>query len=588
MEMKRIYLAAAALTMSAALSYGQNFNPTVEVTNIYQSGQSQAVKPQIEMCVPDSLLRFDLDFDYEVFNKPYQGAYSFKPYVLDMKPKKDAWRGRNLYLKAGAGYALHPQLDFVYSPELKGAFQMSVYANHRSYFGDYHEIVPEYGQEGITLKKSGRFYNGYNSLTTAGFDGVCSWDRTILSFGAGYYGLASKDTVLSRSFNAVDLGARIRSNNSSESYFLYDISLGGRIASDNLDYSSFVSLVGNAPDRIGETSVLMKGLVGPVLDSRRSVLVGFTAESATCSRFFDGSVSRLEVVPSYRVKTGRWDLNLGVKLGIVSLGDASDSLSFKAMDGGRRQIVYPDVHVVYAASPAAVLYADATGGNQLRTYSSQLSCNRWTNPSFLVNKDARLLSLADNTVEAVNGRVGVKGSVASKFTYDLSGGFAVYDNALMDGAVYFQGVLRPCYEYDDFNLLYADASLGFESERFGLDAAFRFRKSFFSEDAAHGFSLPLLSGDFAARYNVTSRLRVGAAVEAASSREAVCSGDLSGRAEDVTLPGYVDLGVNCAYRFNRKIELWLDSGNLLCQTVQRNPFYAERGLWATLGFTLNL
>ena len=107
MNMKRIYFASAVLVMSASVSFGQNFNPTVEVTNTYHGNPSEAHKPLLEMNVPDSLLRFDLDFDYEVFNKPYQGAYSFKPYMLDMRPAKDAWRGRKLFLKAGAGYSFH-------------------------------------------------------------------------------------------------------------------------------------------------------------------------------------------------------------------------------------------------------------------------------------------------------------------------------------------------------------------------------------------------------------------------------------------------------------------------------------------------
>ena len=49
----------------------------------------------------------------------------------------------------------------------------------------------------------------------------------------------------------------------------------------------------------------------------------------------------------------------------------------------------------------------------------------------------------------------------------------------------------------------------------------------------------------------------------------------------VRVPGYVDLGLNCGYKFNRKLEFWLESGNLLCQTIQRNPLYAEKGLWVT-------
>ena len=138
--LNRIYILAAALLSAAPGLLGQNFNPTVEVTNVYQGDASDIHKPQLEMAVPDSLLRFDLDFDYEVFDKAYRGAYNFSPYMLDMRPEKDAWRGRTLFLRAGAGYSLHPDAAFVFSPSLPGRFQMSVYGDHRSYFGNFADI----------------------------------------------------------------------------------------------------------------------------------------------------------------------------------------------------------------------------------------------------------------------------------------------------------------------------------------------------------------------------------------------------------------------------------------------------------------
>ena len=128
MEMRKI-LSSAATLLICAVTWGQNINPTVEVTNIYQGNPSEIHKPQAGMAIPDSLLRFDMDFNYEVFEKPYQGAYNFKPYMLAMKPEKDAYRGKMLYLRTGAGYSFHPQLDFAYSPELNGPFQMSVPLN---------------------------------------------------------------------------------------------------------------------------------------------------------------------------------------------------------------------------------------------------------------------------------------------------------------------------------------------------------------------------------------------------------------------------------------------------------------------------
>lgn len=591
MNMRKIYLVSAAMLMTAAVSFGQNFNPTVEVTNTYQGNASEVHKPLLGMNVPDSLLRFDLDFDYEVFEKPYQGAYSFKPYMLNMRPAKDAWRGRQLYLKAGAGYTLHPQFEFVYSPEQSGPFQMSVYASHKSYFGNYHEIKPEL-QDGLyRMKKSGGKFGGYDALTSAGFDGRYNWDRTILSFGIGYYGLAAKDSVMSRSYNAFDFNARVRSNNDSESYFLYDIGLRGRVANDGLDYKSFSFPDGVTVDKQNENWVLLDGLVGPVVNNSRSILVGFEAESASYSRFYDGNIGRVALIPSYRFKSGRWNLNLGVKLEFMFRNDA-DTLSFGKMGGGKGQIVYPDAHISFAAGGNVALYADATGGSRLNTYSSQISENHHLNPSFLVAPVYELITpLVDNTVEKVNARIGVRGSAASSFQFDVNGGVGLYGNALMESGLFTAGGdLVPALAYSDYNLIYANALVGLRTGRVKIDADFRYRGvSFPDNDALNlGFTLPKYSGGVRASYDISSRLYAGINVEAASWRDGKCASVASEDILDVRVPGYVDLGVNCGYKFNRKLEFWLESGNLLCQAIQRNPFYAEKGPWVTAGVSLNL
>ena len=592
MNMKRIYFASAVLVMSASVSFGQNFNPTVEVTNTYHGNPSEAHKPLLEMNVPDSLLRFDLDFDYEVFNKPYQGAYSFKPYMLDMRPAKDAWRGRKLFLKAGAGYSFHPQLDFVFSPELSGPFQMSIYASHKSYFGNYHKISPVLGEDEIfRLKETDGHFSGHDALTSAGFDGLYCWDKAILSFGVGYYGLAAKDTVMSRSYNALDFNARVRSNNDSESYFLYDIGLRGRIANDGLDYKSFTFPDGVTVDKQNESWVFLDGLAGLVKDSRRSILAGFEAESASYSGFYEGSIGRVALIPSYRLKSGRWNLDLGVRFEYVFRNDDKDY--FRAMTGDVGQIVYPDAHVSFAAGESVSLYADATGGSRLNTYSSQISGNHHLNHSFLADPAYESLTpLIDNTVENVNAKIGVRGNVASSLQFDVNGGVGLYGNALMvSGLFTADGRLLPSLTYSDINLIYADVLLGWNSSRVKVDADFRYRSvSFPGKNAKNrGFALPKYCGGLRTAYNLSSRLYAGLAVEASSWREGWCeSEEVSSDDVKVRVPGYVDLGLNCGYKFNRKLELWLESGNLLCQTIQRNPFYAEKGLWVTAGVSLSL
>ena len=609
--MRKIYLVSAAMLMTAAVSFGQNFNPTVEVTNTYQGNASEVHKPLLGMNVPDSLLRFDLDFDYEVFEKPYQGAYSFKPYMLNMRPAKDAWRGRKLYLKAGAGYTLHPRFEFVFSPEQSGPFQMSVYASHKSYFGNYHEIKPELKDDLYRLEKSGNGFKGYDALTSAGFDGRYNWDRAILSFGLGYYGVAAKDSRMSRC-----LKARVRSNNDAESYFYYDVAMKGRIASDKMDldkipvrmYSGGLSGKWNilSPDRQGESWFVLDGLAGTVLDSRRSILVGFEGETASYGRFYDGNIGRVALVPSYRLQSGRWNLNLGVKFEAMFRNDASDTLAFRTMGGGKGQIVYPDVHVSFAAGNGVALYADATGGSRLNTYSSQIAGTHHYNPLFLTPADHGLMtSMIDNSVENLNARIGVKGTVSSLFRFDVNGGVGIYENLLMESGRFVESSFFANASYSDANLIFANVSLGYQSERLDVEADLRYRSlSFPDKDADNlGFALPNYSGDLRMKYNINSRLYAGVSVSASSWREGRC-GRLAFKEHpdlvedsfeyafeemvEARIPGYVDFGLNCGYKFNRKWTLWLESGNLLCQTIQRTPFYAEKGPWVTAGISLNL
>ena len=53
----------------------QNLDPTVEVTRAYVAGKVEVDKPAIRMAVPDTVLKFDMDFDYSVNLSPFRGAY---------------------------------------------------------------------------------------------------------------------------------------------------------------------------------------------------------------------------------------------------------------------------------------------------------------------------------------------------------------------------------------------------------------------------------------------------------------------------------------------------------------------------------
>ena len=587
MDTRRLISISAALLFSGAASFGQNINPTVEVTNIYQGNPSEIQKPQMVMNIPDSLLRFDLDFDYEVFDKPYEGAYNFKPYMLNMKPGKDAFRGRSLYLKAGAGYSLHPQLEFVLSPEQKGPFQMSVYASHKSYFGDYAPVAPKM-EDGIwKLKTSdGRFF-GYDAVTAAGFDGRYNWDSAELSFGIGYFGIASKDTLVRRSYNGLDFNLRVRSNNDRESYFFYDAGLDGIIARDNLNYStSFTKpAIKAGKTYLGEGGFVLKGSAGPVFDSSHRLLIGFEGSTSGYSNLFESNIGRLAVIPKYEFEAGRFSLSLGVRIESIVRGEQTDTLNFGAMHRKKGKFIYPDVNVLFTASDNVRIYAKFTGGSNLDTYYSQISSNHHLTPSYSLCD-----VLMNNSIETFNLALGVRGNIASRLQFDLDGGAASFENGLLDGIYsYVSGTsasFLPSVAYADYDLVYANLLLGWKSRNFALDASLHYRNTSFSDKGGkpveNAFKFPLFSGNLRAVYNITPRFYAGIDADFATVRNGQIA---SGK---VRIPGYVDPGVIAGFSFNRKFGFWAESGNLLGLDVQRVPFYVEKGPWATLGITLSL
>ena len=130
--MRQHILTTALAAAVSALAFGQNLNPTVEVTNAYEGGASSISKPAQQMAVPDSVTRFNLDFDYSVFEKPFKGAYEFRPYYVQLKPEPKASTEEKFYRRAGAGFTLHPQLALGWAPVPKEKFRLNVYGTQGS------------------------------------------------------------------------------------------------------------------------------------------------------------------------------------------------------------------------------------------------------------------------------------------------------------------------------------------------------------------------------------------------------------------------------------------------------------------------
>ena len=90
-----------ALLFLPAVAFSQDLNPTVEVSRQYRGALMDVDKPSLEMALPDSVQRFNLEFDYSVFDNPFRGAYEFRPFLMDMDLAPGDSGERTLYLRAG-------------------------------------------------------------------------------------------------------------------------------------------------------------------------------------------------------------------------------------------------------------------------------------------------------------------------------------------------------------------------------------------------------------------------------------------------------------------------------------------------------
>lgn len=596
--MKRYILPILFAAIPALQAGAQSLNPTVEITNTYKAALPGIEKPKIDMAVPDSLLKFDLDFDYSIFDRPYKGAYSFSPYIMDMKPKPDAYKAKKFYLRAGAGYSLHPVFDLVYSPEFKKPFNLNIYGFHKSYIGSYRNIsaarkgsddgpirLVSDKEESFGGMEYGSTHNGYGMLTKTGISGGREWDKAGLSFDLGYYGIHSKDTLARTSLNMFSGKVSMHSKSKSDNYFYYDACAGIRSGSENLD------IVGTGAQKLLLNEFEFDGTFGPVIGGSSKILVDAYILGLMYNSLFDSRVGIVAITPHYRYDSDRWRMSLGVKLSTRSRTD--DIFEGFRLNDNKSQLVYPDARIGYEAVRNRLnLYAVVTGGDNANSYISQKRMNCFLNPYF----GRKIGPFADNSVERINFRVGAEGNIAEKFRFNVNTGYAGYDNGRIEAVLYSgleSGVPRgnsAAVLFKDFKLAYAELQAVWDSDPLVVDCSLTYRNSDIFSNKLVGFEPARFSGNISGRYNWNNRIFAGVCIDFASMRRGYIGPafEVSGDAVEASVPGFADLGLSAEYKFNKKFSVWLAGGNLLNMTIQRIPLYPDSGISLNAGICLNL
>lgn len=549
--MKKVLL-ISALFISAALS-AQNLNPVVEVTNVYAREATGIEKPSQLLPLPDSVFKFNLDFDYSVQSTPYKGAYEFNPYLVQMRPAARFSDEHKFYLKAGAGYTMHPELELVWNPVRANNFRMNLYASHNSYMGYYRNITEQ--EQFFDFDGTKRADGGIGSRTTAGADFYYAFKGGQLSADLQYRNILATNfysRLIGASAPETNIAHRgqgqLRIQNAPGAKFLYN--LGTRLAylgdGNETEFHSVSDIT---------LGVRFGGSSFRVIMGAETVSFPWGDASAMGAKF--------EAAPHYAFNKGRWNLDLGVKLSYVYRSE-EDIYPYKS------GFIFPDVNLSFRISDAAVLQASATGGDRIASYDSLQEDNLYLG-AFEWHRDV--------IVTRFNVAGGLRGSIGGRFSYDIKGGYKWVDNAY-GWSYYYDPVLVPTMVYvRPLRTAYVEGKLAWNSEHWDIQAVASYGytpKPDLEDEVAKNVFVPAsfhAQGHFF--YKWGGRIKVGATIEARSKYR--------GR---VGIPAYQDLGIYAEYAFGRKMALWAKGGNLLNQTIQRTPFYAEGGIYGTAGIKL--
>lgn len=542
--MKKLIISALMLLALGAGLRAQNLDPTVVVTNTYAQQAGVVEKPSQLMEMPDSVMRFNLDFDYSALSVPYRGAYEFKPYLVELRPTKRPTGESLLYLSGGAGYTMHPELTLIWNPVQKDYFKLNVYADHHSYWGNFRNIVPQGGW----FSWDGLRWAGASSRTIAGVNALYTWTGGRLEADIRYRNLFGQkeveDVKQASAYNAVDFGIRVESDPDASLYYI--VRNRSTVMQHPLGKEAHVKTEAGIGTRFGE-HYLRLGVLADILSTDPA------------------AAGNIAFIPRYIFEHGDFSFDLGARVSFIFRSDAS----FYAMPKtpwGYNFPLFPEAHVTYCLIPDSIaLYAAVTGGHVMNTMESLSD----TNP-FIATFAGNL----DSSVERVNTCIGIRGNISERFHYDLKAGYALRGNALLWG---FTDTFAPAFGFTEkYHMFYAKLESGWKGDRIDASANILFTRTSINE--VRLFAPAMFQGNARLVYNWGGRIRAGITFDGQTERTAAAA----------SLPGYVDLGFIGDIDMTRNLGFWIKMGNLLDQTVQRVPFYAEKGVYFTIGARLIL
>lgn len=539
------------------LAAAQNLTPTVRITNSFKAGGVEGERVSIPVTVPDSLANFDYKFDYSIFSTPYKGAYEFRPYSVSFSPEPELSDEKSFWLRAGAGYSLHPEIQAVWNPVRKSGFRLGVHQDLCGYYGNYRSMansVLNKFDETSLLTIRGYSFPGYDLSETFGADARWMAKGASMCFGADYRGIFAKDNFMTSHFNAVRLKAGYSNPESAKVKF-------GLKVNFDLSGDNYPDL--NVIDRtvFRENHFEADGVVAPSVSENMDFDVGYTLFYAGYSSRGTGWADNtfgFSARPVLAFHKEIFDVSAGVNISYAGAGvKIAPLVDFSLFLLGRKLNVY----------------ARSTGGYDFTTYSSLKESDHWFNAGYCNGISQKY--------DLFNVCAGIRGALAGRLQYDLSAGYAMTEDMPMYTFLLNGYRLSPSLGFGTCNVFSATARIAWRSQSFDADGSLVYRSTNLGDNAEF-LDFPAFTANVRVLYNYRHRIYGGVRMECASSRSMTLA------SKRLNVPAYFDLGLYGEYRMTAKLAFWLQAANLLNQPVQRVPMHVEQGVSATVGIRLDL
>ena len=546
---------------------------TVEVSRPYDVNLDGIQKPAIPIYVDDSLHRFDVHFDYSIFNRPYSDLYDFTPYETIQLATVGANRTPFVFGRFGAQYVpgdrgIMPAGELYLQTKPKNGFCSGLYGRHNSFFGDLGR-----GFSADPILQTARMQN------TVGGDLTYDWATGELMFDVKYdfdrYQYTAEDPwerSLHRN-NSLTAAVNLNSAQKEENTVYYDVTFSYRNT-----FKAFTTAdIYRSPDttRLREGFLKVNGYVGASFEKHR-IYVDMNIEYASYSGVHDFNIGVVEFSPIYQLNLKRLKAKLGVKFGsrYSILGEIEEP----GLDLSARSSIFPDFDIRYTIIDKALwAHAVVTGGNDLNPYSRMIDDCPIVLPTCRMDFGSRPLDATLTLESVISGRLGI----------ELETNYKIYRNKMIFTPVYYgfnMTQMLPSYRnVDQFSV---QGQVIWRSQDLTLGGRLRYASYKDSYERTVVTEMPKLTGDAFVRYNYRERLiaQLECTWRSATSGNVNIADDIVDRYQ---VPSILDVDLNVNYLINKYITVFGKVGNLLNHRNQYMPLYLEPGRNFGGGICLN-